>query len=327
MSDDGKNSYPKKKYSQHYRKKWEEIPQLRGWLSMFPHKDPEKTKAFCKYCQRKLVPHVTGLLKHAACRVHLKKARDYMERVRDKDDVQIEDDELNGKITLIVKNNEHEEDEQEIISSRFAENDDCIYSDEEDMPGTDKDDVQIEDDELNGKITLIVKNNEHEEDEQEIISSRFAENDDCIYSDEEDMPGTLITDPLSQQVKIRVVVDDAMMSTHVLDTTRGMPVVGLGVSLYRLQDGRWTILSDSYACKSIDQNTISSDFRTVKIMLFSSVTDAEGRCTDLLKDNSIAMQAGRYKMHYDVSQYYAIRNQELCLTSATQLKNTTFLFY
>jgi 5-hydroxyisourate hydrolase-like protein (transthyretin family) len=40
------------------------------------------------------------------------------------------------------------------------------------------------------------------------------------------------------------------------------------------------------------------------------VTDAEGRCNDLLKDNTIEMHAGRYKMHYDVSQYYAIRNQE-----------------
>jgi hypothetical protein len=49
---------------------------------MFPHKNPERTKAFCKYCQRKLVPHVTGLLKHAACRAHLKASRAYMDRIR-----------------------------------------------------------------------------------------------------------------------------------------------------------------------------------------------------------------------------------------------------
>lgn len=97
-----------KSYSQHYRKKWEQIPQLRGamgvlthlyilmpenvnitylscvfagWLSEAPSTNPEFAKAFCKYCQKKLVPHVTGLLKHGSCRNHLKAAKDYVDKI------------------------------------------------------------------------------------------------------------------------------------------------------------------------------------------------------------------------------------------------------
>jgi hypothetical protein len=97
-----------KSYSQHYRKKWEQIPQLRGakraskifpsflpqnvnitylncvfagWLSEAPSTNPDYAKAFCKYCQKKLVPHVTGLLKHGSCRNHLKAAKDYVDKI------------------------------------------------------------------------------------------------------------------------------------------------------------------------------------------------------------------------------------------------------
>lgn len=36
------------------------------------------------------------------------------------------------------------------------------------------------------------------------------------------------------------------LTTHVLDTSRGLPVSGLQVSLYKLIDGRWTMLSEWY---------------------------------------------------------------------------------
>lgn len=102
------NSKREKSYSQHYRKKWEQIPQLRGgmrlqnllsilmlqnvnitylnyvfagWLSEAPSANPDYAKAFCKYCQKKLVPHVTGLLKHGSCRNHLKAAKDYVDKI------------------------------------------------------------------------------------------------------------------------------------------------------------------------------------------------------------------------------------------------------
>jgi len=34
------------------------------------------------------------------------------------------------------------------------------------------------------------------------------------------------------------------LSTHVLDTAKGNPVGGLQVSLYKLIDGRWTLISE-----------------------------------------------------------------------------------
>lgn len=42
----------------------------------------------------------------------------------------------------------------------------------------------------------------------------------------------------------RIVMKHPCISTHVLDTSKGIPVSGLQVSLYKLMDGRWTFLNE-----------------------------------------------------------------------------------
>ncbi|XP_034187095.1 uncharacterized protein LOC117607476 isoform X1 [Osmia lignaria lignaria] len=74
------------------------------------------------------------------------------------------------------------------------------------------------------------------------------------------------------------------ISTHVMDTSKGLPVGGLQVSLYKLMDGRWTFLNESN-------------------------TSPNGRCVDLV-DNMKHFTAGRYKIHFDVDKYFTLRRIE-----------------
>lgn len=64
------------------------------------------------------------------------------------------------------------------------------------------------------------------------------------------------------------------ISTHVLDTARGRPAVGVKVSLFRLaEDGR-------------------------PVRLTQSITDADGRIADLLER---PLQAGDYRLRFDAA--------------------------
>nr|XP_031828128.1 serine/threonine-protein phosphatase 6 regulatory subunit 3-like [Nomia melanderi] len=75
------------------------------------------------------------------------------------------------------------------------------------------------------------------------------------------------------------------ISTHVVDTSKGLPVGGLQVSLYKLMDGRWTFLNES--------NTFPN-----------------GRCLDLVDNMKANFTAGRYKIHFDVDKYFTLRRIE-----------------
>lgn len=75
------------------------------------------------------------------------------------------------------------------------------------------------------------------------------------------------------------------VSTHVIDTSKGIPVGGLQVSLYKLMDGRWTFLNESN-------------------------TNPNGRCIDLLDNTKVNFTAGRYKMHFDIDKYFTLRKIE-----------------
>lgn len=74
-----------------------------------------------------------------------------------------------------------------------------------------------------------------------------------------------------------------LVTTHVLDTSKGMPVSTLRVSLYRLINGRWTMISEKH-------------------------TDSSGRCGGFVDENNYTI--GRYKIHFDVDQYFKNNNQE-----------------
>lgn len=72
------------------------------------------------------------------------------------------------------------------------------------------------------------------------------------------------------------------ISTHVVDTSKGLPVGGLQVSLYKLMEGRWTFLNESN-------------------------TSPNGRCVDLVDSIRASFTAGRYKIHFDVDKYFTLR--------------------
>ena len=54
-------------------------------------------------------------------------------------------------------------------------------------------------------------------------------------------------DPISHSKKLKVLTNLGPLSTHVLDTIKGSPAIGLGVSLYKLKDSRWTMLTERCA--------------------------------------------------------------------------------
>ncbi|XP_068085993.1 uncharacterized protein [Anabrus simplex] len=73
------------------------------------------------------------------------------------------------------------------------------------------------------------------------------------------------------------------LSTHVLDTAKGNPVGGLQVTLYKLIEGRWTLIHEGF-------------------------TNPDGRYTEFIERASFV--AGRYKLHFDVDRYFELRRQE-----------------
>ena len=67
------------------------------------------------------------------------------------------------------------------------------------------------------------------------------------------------------------------ISTHVLDTTRGLPAAGLAVKLYRREpDGDWKELGEA-------------------------TTDSDGRVKELSEE---PVQAGEYRLEFDTRPYY-----------------------
>ena len=53
------------KYSQHYKKEWEDLPEFKNWLS------GEGDTAHCKLCKASLRPQLADLKKHANGKKHL----------------------------------------------------------------------------------------------------------------------------------------------------------------------------------------------------------------------------------------------------------------
>jgi 5-hydroxyisourate hydrolase len=68
------------------------------------------------------------------------------------------------------------------------------------------------------------------------------------------------------------------ISTHVLDMNQGKPAQHVPVRLERqLQSGEWTLIA-------------------------TSRTDADGRCPQLLPDNTV-LESGNYKLAFDTASY------------------------
>ncbi|XP_012279327.1 myb-like protein V isoform X2 [Orussus abietinus] len=101
------------------------------------------------------------------------------------------------------------------------------------------------------------------------------------------------TGPIQQSSKKHIILKSIKsptaqkpcISTHVLDTSKGLPISGLQVSLYKLMDGRWTFLNES-------------------------ITTPNGHCNDLGDPTKWNFTAGRYKIHFDVDKYFTLRRIE-----------------
>ncbi|XP_034947271.1 uncharacterized protein [Chelonus insularis] len=92
--------------------------------------------------------------------------------------------------------------------------------------------------------------------------------------------------PLKKLTSVKnTTLKHTCVSTHVLDTSKGLPIGGLQVSLYKLMDGRWTFLNES-------------------------TTSPNGRCNDLVDTTKTHFTPGRYKLHFDVDKYFSLRRIE-----------------
>lgn len=71
------------------------------------------------------------------------------------------------------------------------------------------------------------------------------------------------------------------ISTHVLDTTLGLPAAGVVVHLEKAEPtGTWTTLK-------------------------TAATDADGRCANLLEPNSPTAVPGEYRLRFETGSYHA----------------------
>ena len=70
----------------------------------------------------------------------------------------------------------------------------------------------------------------------------------------------------------------SQITTHILDTTKGRPAVGVIIDLYYGTNDEWKLLA-------------------------RSVTNSDGRISDLLADDAV-LQQGIYKMRFETKDYF-----------------------
>ncbi len=70
----------------------------------------------------------------------------------------------------------------------------------------------------------------------------------------------------------------SQLTTHILDTTKGRPAVGVVIDLYSGSNDEWQLVA-------------------------RGVTNSDGRIPDLLKDE-IVLQTGIYKMRFATKDYF-----------------------
>lgn len=70
----------------------------------------------------------------------------------------------------------------------------------------------------------------------------------------------------------------SQLTTHILDTTKGKPAVGVPIILYQQQKNDWTELA-------------------------KGITNADGRIPDLLSKDRI-LEIGTYKMKFETKSYF-----------------------
>ncbi len=70
----------------------------------------------------------------------------------------------------------------------------------------------------------------------------------------------------------------SQITTHVLDTSRGLPATGIAITLFQKKDGEWHSLA-------------------------KGATDSDGRISDLLSQDAI-LEPSEYKLLFETAAYY-----------------------
>ncbi len=76
----------------------------------------------------------------------------------------------------------------------------------------------------------------------------------------------------------------SQVTTHILDTTRGLPAGGVTITMFQKNDNTW-------------------------VELASGITNHDGRIKDLLKPD-VLLALGTYKMHFAVKEYFNVHGME-----------------
>lgn len=232
-----------KYYKQTYRAAWEQMPDFKGWLKGVKG---QPTRAYCIYCDKTLHAHRLSLLKHTCTIRHQKAAQLNGNPTRQQVNLNVS---MDSNMQTVIVNEEgiltEEDDSNELMQSQI------IYTTQEEI-----EDAEIDHD------TENERDNDEDSEGEEIVSGATTDNS------------------ASKKIQFANV---APISTHVIDTTRGAPVSGLSVSLYKLVDGRWTYINEG-------------------------LTDPGGRFNNFIKRSNFT--PGRYKLHYDVDRYFEAKRQE-----------------
>ncbi|XP_063244824.1 uncharacterized protein LOC134546172 isoform X2 [Bacillus rossius redtenbacheri] len=241
-----------------------------NWLSCVPG---EPTRAYCKYCEKTLHAHRLSLLKHTCTLKHTRAAKNAFNNKESANTVP------QTNQTVTSDDRERQEDSECQVNSQPT----TLL-----LPSAKMEAIACR---VDNPPLMDMSASARESDSDEPMDAQPSSN-------KNDGGGKFPAPPLeaatSQRPANKVIItevpqpesstesseDDGNLSTHVLDTSKGRPVSGLMVSLYRLIDGRWTHLADS-------------------------MTNPDGRCTGFAKKQ--AFVAGRYKLHYDVDRYYEHR--------------------
>lgn len=75
----------------------------------------------------------------------------------------------------------------------------------------------------------------------------------------------------------------SQITTHILDTTRGLPATNVPITLFAKQGDDWAVLN-------------------------SGVTNSDGRLPGLLADD-VVLPAGVYRMHFETASYFNANNE------------------
>ncbi|KYB28295.1 uncharacterized protein LOC655985 isoform X2 [Tribolium castaneum] len=205
----------------------------------------EPTRAYCTYCQKTLHAHRLSLLKHTCTIRHQKAAQIHNNRKNKTQNMETQ--EIHAVVLQESDLNQTEIDNEDGDTIEYTE----VTSEVEDEENAQKDGFDQE----------IVEEEEEEESTMELHQVTFEKHNQNFQGNQSKSP----------------------ISTHVIDTTRGVPVSGLQVSLYKLIDGRWTYINEG-------------------------VTNLNGKFGGFV--DRADFSTGRYKLHYDVDRYFEARKQD-----------------